>query len=93
MNDVAEAEARYSADWWESRTLEELQDLARTGLASGDIGSGALREIERRAQERAIADQHQQELEVVEKQGLRIRLLVAVLIALLVGVIAVVLLR
>jgi hypothetical protein len=93
MNDVAEAEARYSADWWESRTLEELQDLARTGLASGDIGSGALREIERRAQERAIADQHQQELEVVEKQGLRIRLLVAVLLALLVGVIAVVLLR
>ena len=93
MNDVAEAEARYSENWWESRTLEELQDLARTGLASGNVGSGALCEIERRARERASADQQKTELRAVEKESLRIRLLAVVLIALLVGVIAVVLLR
>ncbi len=93
MNDAAETEERYSANWWESRTLEELQDLARTGLASGEVGSGALREIERRARERASADQQKTELQVVEKEGLRIWLLAAVLIALLIGVIAVVLLR
>jgi hypothetical protein len=93
MNDVAEAEARYSENWWENRTLGELQDLARTGLASGDVGSGALREIERRARERASADQQKTELRAVEKESLRIRLLAVVLIALLIGVIAVVLLR
>ncbi len=93
MNDAAGTEARYSANWWESRTLEELQDLARKGLASGEVGSGALREIERRARERASADQQKTELQVVEKEGLRIRLLAVALIALLIGVIAVVLLR
>jgi hypothetical protein len=93
MNDVAEAEARYSPNWWGNRTLEELQDLARTGLASGQAGSGALREIERRARERANADQQQTKLEVAKKEGLRIQLLAGTLVALLIAVIALVLLR
>jgi hypothetical protein len=92
MNDVAEAEARYSTDWWESRTLEQLQDLARPGLGSGDVGTEALREIERRARQHETDDRHQSELKVVQDEGFRIRLLVVVLIALLIGLIVTVLL-
>jgi len=82
--DQAEAEQLYSREWWESRTGNELQHIVRSGLAAGDAGLQAHRELERRARELDKADEEKAELQVAHGAVLRIRILGGVLIFLLI---------
>jgi hypothetical protein len=85
MNGVAEVERLYSRQWWESRTNNELQELVRGGLAAGESGAGAHREIERRARNLRKAEEHEVQLEETRKTALRIRILAAAFLALLIS--------
>ena len=85
MNGVAEVERLYSRQWWESRTNNELQEMVRGGLAAGESGAGAHREIERRARELRRAEEHEAQLEETHKTALRIRILAAAFLALLIS--------
>ncbi|HEY7006365.1 MAG TPA: hypothetical protein VH392_07755 [Sphingomicrobium sp.] len=51
--DEVEKDASSSPIEWENLTVEQLQTMARGGLAAGEIGAGAHREMERRAREQA----------------------------------------
>jgi hypothetical protein len=86
MDQVAEAETRLSPDWWQSRTSAQLHDMARGGLAAGEFGAGAHREIERRARERERMQQKEAEHRAERVKGIRIGTLgfleIAMLIAL-----------
>ena len=86
MNQVAGAEAPYSPGWWKSRSSEQLQQMVRAGLAAGDEGAGAIRELERRAQESAAAQEHEAELKSVQKEHRRLQILAMLLIALVIAV-------
>jgi hypothetical protein len=85
--DQAELERPYSRQWWESRTSSELQDMLRSGLASGDVGVEAHREIERRAQELGKAEEQKVEEKAARGAVFRLQILggaLAVLLVLLV---------
>lgn len=84
----AEAEQLYSREWWESRTGNELQHIVRSGLAAGDVGMQAHRELERRARELTRADEQKAELKVAHGAVLRLRILGGVLIFLLIILVA-----
>jgi hypothetical protein len=84
MNEVAEAGAQLSSSWWQSRTSAQLHDMARGGLAAGELGAGAHREIERRARERLRIEQAEAEHKVQRAKGVRISILGAVENAMLV---------
>lgn len=84
----AEAEQLYSREWWESRTGNELQHIVRSGLAAGDVGMQAHRELERRARELDKADEEKAELKVAHGAVLRLRILAGVLIVLLIILLA-----
>ena len=84
----AEAEQLYSREWWESRTGNELQHIVRSGLAAGDVGMQAHRELERRARELDKADEEKAELKVAHGAVLRLRILGGVLIVLLIILLA-----
>ena len=62
MDQVAEAETPYSADWWEERTSEQLQEMVRAGLGAGEYGAGAIRELERRARKHAAVQEREAEV-------------------------------
>lgn len=85
MNEVAEVERLYSRQWWESRTNNELQEMARGGLAAGESGAGAHREIERRARELRRAEEQEARLQETHKTALRIRILAAAFLVMLVS--------
>ena len=86
MDQVAEAEALYSPSWWKARSSEQLQQMVRAGLAAGDQGAAAIRELERRAQEHAAAQERRSELQVVKKEDRRLQILAVILVALVIGV-------
>jgi hypothetical protein len=88
MNEVAEVERLYSRQWWEYRTNNELQEMVRGGLAAGESGVGAHREIERRARELRKAEEHRAVLEEAHKTALRIRILAAAFLAMLIALLA-----
>jgi hypothetical protein len=44
-----------SADWWRSRTPEELRDIINRGFAVGDLFPAATAELARRAEEKRQA--------------------------------------
>jgi predicted nucleic acid-binding Zn ribbon protein len=67
--------------------------MVRAGLAAGDHGAEAIRELERRAREHAAAQERREELEVVHKEDRRLQILAVVLIALIVAVGIVLLIR
>jgi hypothetical protein len=85
MNEVAEVERLYSRLWWESRTNNELQEMVRGGLAAGESGAGAHREIERRARELRRAEEHEEQLQEIHKTALRIRILAAAFLVMLIS--------
>jgi hypothetical protein len=84
MDEVVEAEAELSQGWWQSRTSAQLHDMARGGLAAGEFGAGAHREIERRARERLRLEQVEADQKVRRAKGVRISILGAVEIAMLI---------
>lgn len=51
MNAPSETQVAYPASWWESRTVEQLNEYVRAGFISGDLFVEAQRELERRARE------------------------------------------
>lgn len=85
MIEVAEVERLYSRQWWESRSNNELQDLVRGGLAAGESGAGAHRELERRARALRKAEEQEAELQESRNTVLRIRILAAAFLALLIA--------
>jgi len=93
MNQSVEAEALYSAQWWQSRTNEQLHELMRGGLGEGEIGTGAHRELERRAQELTRTAERNQQLAAQHKKSLRLRILEGMLLAVLIILLAIELLR
>lgn len=93
MDQVADAEAPYSANWWEERSSEQLQEMVRAGLSAGEYGAGAVRELERRARRHAAAKEREAEVLVAEKQDRRIKILAGILVALLVTMGIVLLIR
>jgi len=84
MDQAGELERLHSREWWESRTGNELQQIVRGGLAAGDVGVQAHREIERRARELDKADEQKSEIQVAINTALRLRILAGVLVALLI---------
>lgn len=86
MDQVAEAEAPFSPNWWKQRSSEQLQQMVRAGLAAGDHGAEAIRELERRAQEDAAAQEHKAEQQVVQKEDRRLQILAVVLITLVIAI-------
>jgi hypothetical protein len=87
VDQVAEAEGLYSAEWWRSRTssqrLEMLQgDLVVEGAA------GAHREIERRARELESTAEREAELVREHNKALRMRILGVFLLAALIALVA-----
>jgi predicted nucleotidyltransferase component of viral defense system len=93
MNQSVEAEPRYSAEWWENRTNEQLHELLRGGFAESEDGVGAHRELERRARQHARANEQEARIVASQKETLRLKILSGVLIAFLVVLAAVALLR
>jgi hypothetical protein len=93
MNQTVEAEALYSADWWHSRTNEQLQELMRAGFTVGEAGPGAHRELERRAREHARGEEQQARLVAEQKKTLRLRILGSVLLAVLLALVVAMLMR
>jgi predicted nucleic acid-binding Zn ribbon protein len=93
MDQVADTEAPYSANWWKQRSSEQLQQMVRAGLAAGEHGAEAIRELERRAREHAAAQEHREELQVAHKEDRRLQILAVVLIALVIAVGVVLLIR
>jgi hypothetical protein len=91
--DQAELERPYSRQWWESRTGIELQDMLRSGLASGDVGVQAHREIERRARELGKAEDQKAEEKAAHNAVFRLRILGGVLAALLILLVVMKLIR
>lgn len=89
MNEVAEAEAHLSPGWWHSLSSAQLHDMARGGLAAGEFGAGAHREIERRARERALLERRQAERRAARVKGLRLGMLSGVEIAMLLALFAI----
>lgn len=85
MNDVAEVERLYSRQWWESRTNNELQEMVRGGLAAGESGVGAHREIERRACELRRAEENEAQLQETRRAALRIRILAIAFLVMLIS--------
>jgi hypothetical protein len=83
MDEVAEAEAQLSPGWWQSRSSAQLHDMARGGLAAGELGAGAHREIERRARECARAQKKEAEHRAERVKGIRISVLGGLEIAML----------
>lgn len=88
MIEVAEVERLYSRQWWESRTNNELQEMVRGGLAAGESGAGAHRELERRARALRVAEEHEAELQETHKTALRIRILASAFLAMLIALLA-----
>ena len=93
MDQVAEADALYSPKWWHERSTEQLQQMVRGGFAAGDYGTGALRELERRAREHAAAEEQQAQVIAAARQERRIRILAGVLVGLLMAIGLVLLIR
>jgi hypothetical protein len=88
MIEVAEVERLYSRQWWESRTNNELQEMVRGGLAAGESGAGAHRELERRARALRVAEEHEAELQETHKTALRIRILASAFLVMLIALLA-----
>jgi hypothetical protein len=88
MNQGVEAEALYSAQWWQNRTNDQLHELMRGGFADSEAGAGAHRELERRAREHARAQEQEAKVEASRKEALRIRILSGILIVFLVALAA-----
>lgn len=85
MNEVAEVERLYSRQWWESRTNNELQEMVRGGLAAGEAGAGAHRELERRARALRTAEEHEALRQETHRTALRIRILAVAFLAMLIS--------
>src|ERR1700745_1813761 len=85
MNEVAEVERLYSRQWWENRSNNELQEMVRGGLAAGESGPGAHRELERRARELRRAEEHEAQLQETQRTALRVRILAAAFLAMLIS--------
>jgi hypothetical protein len=82
--DPLEAAVNVSAVDWETLTTEQLQDMARGGLAAGELGAGAHREIERRAREHAEFDREENRRAAIHKIiafGILLGVAIAVLVA------------
>lgn len=84
MNDAAEIERLYSRQWWESRTNNELHDMVRGGLA-GESGTGAHRELERRARDLRRAEEREAQLQEARRAVLRVRILATAFLAMLIS--------
>jgi hypothetical protein len=93
MGQVAEADAPYSPTWWKTRSTEQLQHMVRAGFAAGDEGIGAIRELERRAQANAAAQEHEVQRQEVRKEDNRLQILAGILIALVISIGVVLLIR
>src|SRR3954454_17937796 len=87
MEQVAETEALYSAEWWRSRTNGQLLELLGAGLVV-DGGAGAHRELERRARELERAAEREAELAREHNKALRLRILGVFLLAALIALAA-----
>ncbi|HEX3422747.1 MAG TPA: hypothetical protein VHS33_05025 [Sphingomicrobium sp.] len=85
MNEVAEVERLYSRQWWENRSNNELQEMVRGGLAAGESGAGAHREIERRARQMRKAEEDEAQRQETHRTALRIRILAAAFLAMLIS--------
>ena len=85
MNEVAEVERLYSRQWWESRTNNELQEMVRGGLAAGESGVGAHREIERRACALRTAEEREAKLQETHRTALRVRILATAFLVMLIS--------
>jgi hypothetical protein len=46
-----EASERYSADWWQMRSPQELREIIKRGFGLGTAYDGAIAETERRARD------------------------------------------
>jgi cytosine/adenosine deaminase-related metal-dependent hydrolase len=86
MDQVAEADALCSPKGWHERSVEQFQHMVRAGFAAGDYGTGALRELERRAREHAAAEEQQAQVIAAAKQERRIRVLAGLLVGLLIAI-------
>jgi hypothetical protein len=85
MNEVAEVDRLYSRQWWEGRTNNELQELVRGGLAAGESGAGAHRELERRARELRKAEEDEAQRQETNRTALRVRILAAAFLVMLIS--------
>jgi hypothetical protein len=87
MDQVAEAEAVYSAEWWRSRTSGQLLEMLQADVVV-DGAAGAHRELERRARELDSAAQREAELVRQHNKALRMRILGVFLLAALIALVA-----
>jgi hypothetical protein len=85
MNEVAEVDRLYSRQWWEGRTNNELQELVRGGLAAGESGAGAHRELERRARQLSKAEEVETQRQETHMTALRVRILAAAFLVMLIS--------
>ena len=79
MGATLEEQGHSAGTAWENRTSDELQSLVRAGIMAGDQYDGAVRELERRARERARQDEetHLQEARHLADEGNHTALLAA----------------
>jgi hypothetical protein len=93
MDQGVEAEALYSAQWWQNRTNEQLHELMRSGFAETEAGAGAHRELERRARANSRAQDLEAKVVASQKEALRLKILSGILVAFLAVLAAVELMR
>ena len=84
----AQADEIHSAEWWESRTPEELRAIIDLGFAGGVAFNGAIAESERRAGQEMSRLREGAIAEVRERRKLTVYLALAVVIAAVVGVLS-----
>jgi hypothetical protein len=84
MDQLAEAEASQSAEWWRSRTSGQLLEMLQADVVVGGA-AGAHRELERRARELARADEREAEMIRQHNKVLRLRILGVFLLAALIA--------
>jgi hypothetical protein len=85
MNEVVEVDRLYSRQWWEGRTNNELQELVRGGLAAGESGAGAHRELERRARQLRRAEEDEAQRQETHRTALRVRILATAFLVMLIS--------
>ena len=85
VDDVADRATgtAFSADWWKSRSADELRDMINRGFAGGDLFSGATAEAARRSGEaRLLADEEAAALSRRQRRKKRNMLVLQVLVGL-----------
>jgi hypothetical protein len=90
-NSTANADAPFSAGWWQSRSAEELRAMMNRGIGTGAPFDGATAEAERRARVLLRAEDQAAYKEAARKKRLRLVILEGSLLACMLALVAVLL--